>query len=98
MVDYFRSTYNNNEDFGIGFNGDDDVDEEIDKKLKEENYYKYHDNLQIYDPKGQPYSYFYITLMGQVESGEFLDLDGLQLHYSFVAGEDWILSSGSSQG
>ena len=68
--------------------GDDDAMAQelaIGDKLKEENYYKYHENLSEYDPRGQPYSYFYITVMGQVEFGEFLgDLDGLQIHYAFV--------------
>ena len=36
----------------------------IGEKLKEENYYKYHENVSHYDPRGQPYSYFYITVMG----------------------------------
>jgi B9 domain-containing protein 1 len=79
------------------FADEDNIDDElaVGEKLKEENYYKYHENVTNYDPKGQPYSYFYISIMGQVEFGEFTgDLDGLQVHYSFVAGEDWGLSDG----
>jgi hypothetical protein len=34
--------------------------------------------MSNYDPKGQPYSYFYITVMGQIEYGEFnAEMDGL---------------------
>ena len=60
MVDYFRTNYNEDK---IGFEDEED-DEVIEKRLKEENYYKYHENVSQYDPKGQPYSYFYITVMG----------------------------------
>lgn len=68
---------------------------QIGDKLKEENYYKYHENVSHFDPRGQPYSYFYITVMGQIQFGEFsADLDGLQPHYNFVAGEDWGLVEG----
>ena len=73
---------------------DEDLKNKLDGNLKEENYYKYHENLSHYDPRGQPYSYFYITVMGQIEFGEFLDLDGLQVHYNFVAGEDWHVAEG----
>lgn len=41
MVDYFRSNYNEDK-IGFGEEEDDDV---IEKKLKEENYYKYHENV-----------------------------------------------------
>ena len=67
-------------------------------RIKEENYYKYHENVQEYDPKGQPYSYFYITIMGQIEFGEFIDLDGLQVKFNFVAGEDWAVADGIKEG
>ena len=83
------------------FGDEDEMADEmaIGDKLKEENYYKYHENLTPYDPKGQPYSYFYITVMGQVEFGEFnADLDGLQIHYAFVSGEDWGVSDGKKAG
>ena len=80
--------------------GDDDAmahELAIGDKLKEENYYKYHENMSEYDPRGQPYSYFYITVMGQVDFGEFLgDLDGLQIHYAFVTGEDWGVADGKT--
>jgi len=81
-----------------GFGEGEGVEDElaIGDKLKEENYYKYHENVAQFDPRGQPFSYFYITVMGQVEFGEFLEdhLDGLQLHYSFVSGEDWGVADG----
>lgn len=71
----------------------------IGEKLKEENYYKYHENLGNYDPRGQPYSYFYITVMGQIEFGEFTgEMDGLQMHYAFVSGEDWNIADGKKEG
>ena len=73
---------------------DDDESLNFDERLKEENYYRYHENLAHYDPRGQPYSYFYITAMGQVDYGEFPALDGLQVHYHFVCGEDWTLANG----
>ena len=81
--------------------GDEEAENEmaVGEKLKEENYYKYHENVSYYDPRGQPYSYFYITVMGQIEFGEFTgELDGLQIHYSFVAGEDWGVSDGVGSG
>lgn len=90
--DYFKRSY---PDGKIGFGDEDDSDSELlENKLKEENYYKYHENMQEYDPRGQPYSYFYITCMGQIEFGEFLDLDGLSIKYHFVAGEDWNIADG----
>lgn len=30
----------------------------------DENMYKYHENTNEYDPKSQPYSYFYVTVAG----------------------------------
>ena len=36
--------------------------------------------------------------MGQIEFGEFINLDGLQVQYNFVAGEDWNLSDGVIKG
>ena len=36
--------------------------------------------------------------MGQVQFGEFTDIDGLALKYDFVAGEDWQVSSGKVSG
>jgi hypothetical protein len=66
--------------------------------MKENNYFTFHENMQHYDPKGQPFSYFYVTIMGQIQFGEFLDLDGLSVKYDFVAGEDWQVSSGKVKG
>ncbi len=33
-------------------------------KFKDENMYKYHINTQEFDPKTQPFSYFYVTVSG----------------------------------
>ena len=85
----------------MAFEDDHSLEDEfaIGDKLKEENYYKYHENVAHFDPKGQPFSYFYITIMGQIEFGEFnRELDGLQAHYSFVCGEDWGKADGEISG
>ena len=60
--------------------------------------YKYHDNTQVFDPKTQPYSFFYVTIAGQIETGDFLELDGLNIKYNFIAGSDWSESGGESSG
>ena len=62
MESYLRKTYNEEKPDFMDTQEDEDLD--FDEKLKEENYYKYHENLAHYDPRGQPYSYFYITVMG----------------------------------
>ena len=64
------------------------------EKFKDENMYKYHPNTQPFDPKAQPFSYFYITITGQMEFGDFMELDGLAIRYNFVAGNDWNLAGG----
>ena len=56
--------------------------------------YKYHDNTQPFDPATQPYSFFYVSIAGQIEHGEFMEMDGLAVKYAFVAGSDWSLASG----
>ena len=48
-----------------------------------------------YDPGAQPFSYFYVSISGQIEFGEFGSLDGLAVRYAFVYGDDWKVSSGS---
>lgn len=68
------------------------------EKFKDENMYKYHENTQEYDPQTQPFSYFYVTLTGQIDFGEFVELDGLAIRYNFVAGNDWNLAGGSKTG
>ena len=35
-----------------------------DKKPFDENMYKYHENVNDYDPQAQPFSYFYVTIAG----------------------------------
>jgi len=47
---YLRKTYLENEP--TGFDDDEEEDFNLDEKLKEENYYKYHENLSHYDPRG----------------------------------------------
>lgn len=95
MTDYFRKNYGDDEN--LGFEPLDE-DESMENKLKEENYYKYHENVQEYDPRGQPFSYFYITVMGQIEFGEFLNMDGLAMKYNFVMGKDWNIANGDKSG
>ena len=34
------------------------------EQWKDENLYKYHENTMKFDPRQQPYSYFYITISG----------------------------------
>ena len=87
--------FKNSKEPGL-FNEEEDL--HIGETLKEENYYKFHENVAHYDPRGQPYSYFYITITGQIEYGDFPELDGLQLHFNFVAGEDWNLANGINSG
>ena len=73
-------------------------DEDDPDKFKDENMYKYHDNTQTFDPSAQPYSFFYITVTGQIEFGEFIDHDGLAVKYDFVAGPDWNVAGGEKTG
>ena len=63
METFLRKNYLDDEPGALDVDEDED-DLNLDDKLKEENYYKYHENLAHYDPRGQPYSYFYITVMG----------------------------------
>ena len=58
--------------------------------------YKFHDNTQPFDPSTQAYSYFYVAITGQIEYGDFMDMDGLAVKYAFVAGSDWSLASGEN--
>ena len=51
--------------------------------------YKYHENTNEYDPQSQPFSYFYVTIAGSIQTGDFMHLDGLAVKYEFVAGPDW---------
>ena len=55
--------------------------------------YKYHDNTKAFNPDTMPYSYFYVTIAGQIEYGDFMELDGLGIKYDFVAGSDWHIAS-----
>ena len=67
-------------------------------KFKDENMYKYHENTQEFDPHTQPFSYFYVTIGGSIDFGEFFELDGLAIRYNFVSGADWNLAGGEKTG
>ena len=67
-------------------------------KFKDENMYKFHENTQEYNPAAQPFSFFYVYVQGQIELGNFPELDGLALKYEFVNGTDWQISSGEKSG
>jgi len=71
---------------------------EPEELVQTENFYTYEDANQVYDPRVQPYSYFYITIAGQIEFGEFMNLDGLAIKYAFVSGDDWQVASGIQEG
>ena len=60
--------------------------------------YKDHENTQTFAPEVQPYSFFYVTIAGQIDFGEFIDHDGLAVKYDFVAGPDWSIAGGDRQG
>ena len=89
-VDYLQSHY--------AAKLDDKYDENNPDKFKDENMYKYHENTQPFNPVVQPYSFFYITITGQIEFGEFIDHDGLAVKYDFVAGNDWNVATGDKSG
>ena len=69
-----------------------------DELVNENNFFKYDKLIQTYEPLAQPFSYFYLTIAGQIERGEFLELDGLQIRYTFVHGGDWQLAKGKNEG
>ena len=64
------------------------------------NYYVQHENAQPFNPKAQPKTFFYVCITGQIESGDFRDLDGLCCKFDFVAGNDidWTVADGNSSG
>jgi hypothetical protein len=66
--------------------------------IKVENFYEYDPSLMSYDTGAQQFSYFYVSISGQIEFGEFGTLDGLAVRYAFVYGDDWKVSSGSQDG
>ena len=66
----------------------------MEELVNQDNFYVYEESNQTYDPTVQPYSYFYLTVCGQIEYGSFLNLDGLALKYAFVQGDDWQVASG----
>ena len=69
-----------------------------DQLAQVENFYLYDEVNKPYDPLVQPYSYFYVAISGQIEYGTFMDMDGLQVKYAFVAGDDWKIASGEEEG
>ena len=75
-----------------------EYEEDHPDKFKDENMYKYHENTQTFEPSVQPYSFFYITVTGQIEFGEFIEHDGLAVKYDFVAGSDWQEAGGDKSG
>eukprot|EP00494_Astrolonche_serrata_P004923 UN04938 len=66
--------------------------------VKVENFYEYDPSLMTFDPAAQPFSYFYVSVSGQIEFGEFMELDGLGVRFAFVYGDDWKVSSGEESG
>lgn len=66
----------------------------LDQLAQVENFYLYDEINKVYDPLVQPYSYFYVAVSGQIEYGNFMEMDGLQVKYAFVAGDDWKIASG----
>lgn len=85
-MDYMRKNYAKLEDQVY--------EEENPDKFKDENMYRYHENTQTFEPSVQPYSFFYVTVVGQIQFGEFIDHDGLAVKYDFVAGSDWSIAGG----
>ena len=69
-----------------------------DEMVNVDNFYEYDETNQPYDPMVQPFSYFYVGVAGQIEFGDFLELDGLSIKYAFVAGDDWQLANGQEEG
>ena len=63
-----------------------------------DNFYEYDETNQAYSPMVQPFSYFYVGIAGQIEYGDFLNMDGLAIKYAFVAGDDWQLANGQEEG
>ena len=57
-VDYMRVNYGKPEDQVY--------EEDNPGKFKDENMYRYHENTQTFDPAVQPYSFFYLTVTGQI--------------------------------
>ena len=88
--DYFKNNLQNPETL--------EYDKDNEDKFKDENMYKYHENTLEFDPSTQPFSFFYLYVQGQIESGDFPELDGLALKYEFVHGTDWNISSGDKSG
>lgn len=43
--DYFRKSYAEGTTHNLGFNDEEEEDQVYENKLKEENYYKYHENV-----------------------------------------------------
>ena len=66
--------------------------------INTDNFYTYEESNQPYEPQVQPYSYFYVSVAGQIEFGEFMELDGLAIRYAFVHGDDWQIATGDAEG
>lgn len=77
----------------------DDVENMSPEQLAQvDNFYVHDEVNKPYDPLVQPYSYFYVAISGQVEYGHFMGMDGLQVKYAFVVGDEWQLASGEAEG
>jgi len=45
--------------------------------------------LEKFEPENLHYNYFYVSVTGQIESGQFPFLDGLSCKYDIIHGKDW---------
>ena len=46
-------------------------------------------NVQKYHHGIHPHSFFYLTVNGQIEFGQFRELDGISVKFDFITGSDW---------
>ena len=77
---------------------DDNRSELTHMNIDNQHEYNKHQNLQSYDPLRQPYSYFYLGITGQIESGDLPNSDGISLKVKFITGKKWKLIEGNSSG
>mmetsp|Transcript_6984 Transcript_6984/g.7826 ORF Transcript_6984/g.7826 Transcript_6984/m.7826 type:complete len:142 (+) Transcript_6984:27-452(+) len=97
-------TNRSNDEGGISLSESDEYKED-DKSIFTEDLnidnpheYSKHENLQTYEPKRQPHSYFYLGISGQIDSGEFNNKDGIAVKYDIVSGSRWKLVEGIESG
>ncbi len=81
------------EELSLGTSEEDkDFDKSIfteDANIDNPHEYSKHENLQTYEPKQQPHSFFYLGVSGTVDSGEFNNKDGIAIKYDIVKGSRW---------